>query len=98
MGVWALLFSVKIKKNTSFTLTLHCTIYKVKNDLKSSGLHNGWHLQLKLIFYTKSKEQNYKIKKHYTKQKNKQQSYGLLLVKNYSFSARRYKTRGNYGS
>ena len=27
----------------------------VKKDIKSPGLHYGWHLQIKLIFYTKKR-------------------------------------------
>ena len=53
----------------------------VKKDKKSPGLHYGWHLQTKLIFYTKNKERDHKNQYTVRKKKTtKQQSQGRLLV------------------
>ena len=48
-------FYIKIKKTTIYNLPSI-----VKKDIKSPGLHYGWHLQTKLIFYTKNKERDHK--------------------------------------
>ena len=45
----------------------------VKRDTKSLGLHFGWHLQIKLIFNTQSKEQDDRIRDVYIMQ-NRQQN------------------------
>ena len=55
----------------------------VKKGIKSPGLHNGWHLQVKLIFDTKNKEQNRKTRTQYAKTATKQLSQGRLLVKEF---------------
>ena len=52
----------------------------VKKDIKSSGLHYGWHLQMKLIFYTQQIT-NHKTKIQYAQTTTKQLSQGRLLVK-----------------
>ena len=76
-----LYFSSRLKKTTVYNLIIHCTISIVKKDIKSPGLHDGWHLQIKLIFYTQNKERNLKTTMQYTKQTTQQQSQGRLVVK-----------------
>ena len=55
-------FISRLKTNLQI-LHLHSTVPSmVKKDFRSPSLHYGWHSQLKLIFSTQNKDQNYKTK------------------------------------
>ena len=68
----------------------------VKKDITSPGLHYGWHLRIKSIFYTKTKNKN--TKPRYNTHKRQQNNRAKIGQRNYSYSTGSCKTRGKYCS